>query len=289
VSGVAEELPPAVWVLERVDHPKFPYRITITRGEEVVLALRAQDRWPGSRGNIFCLLEEGRELPPPVEELERVGVVSLRRYGKRLSVVLDRPSRRRCDFLFLEKHYKRKPGTYVQVFWQTQTALTVRRPRVRFALRPLTGLHLLIDAQERYPWKFPGCRTERRNLPIGDYALVWGEELVAVIERKTFSNLLRDLSDLQILHQKLGELETYPLAAVVVEAAYSDFLKPEKVKPLNVSYCVQALAELAVLHPRAPLLFLGNRKLAQAWAQAFFAAAASRAREESQPRLPNRP
>jgi len=277
--------PAAFWVIERVDHPRFPYRLTIVKGEEVLLALRVAERWPGSRGNIFCLPEAGRELPPPEEELERVRVVSLRRYGRRLSVVLDRPSRRRCDFLFLKKPYKNRPGEYEQVFWQTQQGLTERRPRVRFTIRPPRELHIVIDSHERYPWRFTGCRVERDQLPVGDYALLVRGEPQAVIERKTFSNLLRDLSDLRVLHQKLGELAAYPLPALVVEAEYADFLRPERVKPLNVRYCVRALAEIAVLHPGLALLFLGNRKLANAWALAFFSAAAGYAEEEAPPKV----
>lgn len=284
---MARESSPAqtMWILEKVDHPQFPYRLTIVRGGEVILALRPRDRWPGSQGNIFCLPEEGRGFPPPSEELERVPVVSLRRYGKRLSVVLDRPTRRRCDFLFLKKPYKTRPGEYEQVFWQTQQGLRERRPRVRFTVRLPKGLHIVIDTRERYPWKFTGCRVERQQLPVGDYALLVRGEIRAVIERKTFSNLLRDLSDLRVLHQKLGELAAYPAPALVVEAQYADFLRPDRIKPLNVRYCQQALAELVVLHPGLALQFLGSRKLANAWALAYFAAAAGYAQDRAPDRV----
>ncbi|HEC63481.1 MAG TPA: hypothetical protein ENI38_03750 [Candidatus Acetothermia bacterium] len=270
-----------LWVLEKVDHPRFPYRLTITRGGEVVLALRTQDRWPGSQGNIFCLPEEGREFPPPTGVLERVPVVSLRRYGKRLSVVLDRPTHRRCDFLFLKKPYKNRPGEYEQVFWQTQQGLRERRPRVRFTVRPPRHMHIVIDTRERYPWRFTGCRVERQRLPVGDYALLVRGEIRAVIERKTFANLVRDLSDLRVLHQRLGELSAYPAPALAVEAHYADFLRSDRVKPLNVRYCVQALAELVVLHPGLAIQFLGNRKLANAWALSYFSAAAGYAQDDS--------
>lgn len=275
----------AFWVLERVDHPQFPFRLTIIKGQETLLALRVADRWPGSRGNIFCLRETGRDWPPPVAELERVPVVSLRRFGKRLSVVLDRSTRRRCDFLFLIKRYKQQEGEYEQIFWQTQKGLQERRPRARFTIYGQPELHIMVETHERYPWQFPGCKVERGHLPVGDYALLEQDEIAAVVERKTFDNMLKDLSDLRILHQRLGELEAYPQAAMVIEAEYADFLNPQKNKPLGTPYCTRALAETSVLHPRLILHFAGTRKLANEWTRAFFLAAAAQTQERPHPQV----
>jgi hypothetical protein len=83
-----------LWILESVNNLKFPYRLTVRQGEKLLLALRVQDKWPGQKGNIFCIREENWELEPPVEEIERVPVISLKRFGKRLAVVLDMPKRR---------------------------------------------------------------------------------------------------------------------------------------------------------------------------------------------------
>lgn len=260
------------WIVERVDHPRFPFRLRIVKNNHTLLALRVSDRWPGGSGNIFCLPEAGRDWPPPTEEIERVPVISLRRFGKRLSIVLDRPNRKRCDFLFLKKRYKHKEGEYEQIFWQTQTGMKQRRPRARFTAYGSTALHIAIDTRERYPWRFAGCEVERRLLPVGDYALLSDDEIIAVVERKTFANLLRDLTDLRILHQRLGELAAYPRAALVIEAEYADFLNPEKSRPLGASYCARALAELTLLHSQLPMIFAGTRKLANAWTRAFFTA-----------------
>jgi hypothetical protein len=57
----------------------------------------------------------------------------------RLSVVLDRPRQKRCDFQIVEKAYKNPdpegPATYEQIFWFTQTAIRHGRPRgARLAL-----------------------------------------------------------------------------------------------------------------------------------------------------------
>lgn len=262
-----------LWVLEQVDHARFPYRLTIRRGTRTLLALRVRDRWPGASGNVFCMREIGDDWPAPGQELERVGVMSIRRFGKRVSIVLDRPTRRRCELLFLKRPYRHQEGEYEQIFWQTQQGLRQRRPHARFvAARGRPSLHVAIDPGERYAWQFPGSHTERVTLPVGDYALMKDGVPVAVVERKTFANLLRDLSDLRALHHTLAELATYPSAAMVIEAAYADFLNPDKVRPLNVRYTSRALAELAALHRGVQLIFAGNRKLAVEWATAFFLA-----------------
>ena len=120
-----------LYILESVNNTKFPYRLTIRQDDKVLIALRVQDRWPGQRGNIFCIRETNQELDLPVEEIERVPIISLKRYGKRLANVLDRPINKRCEFLFLTKKYKTKEGKYEQIFWRTQKALIERRPKVK--------------------------------------------------------------------------------------------------------------------------------------------------------------
>ena len=72
----------------------------------------------------------------------------------------------------------------------------------------------------------------RRKLPVGDYALVEDERLVAVVERKTRENLLDNVHELKGLHQQLAELGSYPHAVVVVEAQYADFVEPREDRPL---------------------------------------------------------
>lgn len=263
----------AYWVLEKTESIKFPYRLSIVRGEEVLLALLVGDRWPGSKGNIFCLRDDLHTSPQAVEEVERVPVVSMRRYGKRLSVVLDRARQKRCDFLFLKKQYKDGRGEYEQIFWQTQKGLRERKAKTRFAIYGGEALHVVIDAHERYPWKFAGCKVERFALPVGDYALLENGEIAAVVERKILEDMVSSLSNLRILHQTMNELEAYPLSALVVEAGYGDFLKAENIRPLNPPYCIRAFAELVALHPAVIVHFAGSRKLANLWTLAFFKAA----------------
>jgi len=98
------------YVLEAVNNSKFPYRLTIRQAEKLLLALRVQDKWPGQKGNIFCIREDDRDLEPLEKEIERAPIISLKRFGKRLAIVLDRPTNKRCEFLFLTKKYKTKEG-----------------------------------------------------------------------------------------------------------------------------------------------------------------------------------
>ncbi|MGC9490911.1 MAG: hypothetical protein ACP5CD_06765 [Thermovirgaceae bacterium] len=228
---MTQEAERAFWVLETTESEKFPYKITIEQGEKVLLCLLVRDRWPGARGNIFCLRAEPSGEDETGEELERVPVVNMKQYGKRLSLVLDRTKKKRCDFLFLKKTYKNGSGEYEQIFWQTQKGLTERKSKSRFAVYGTPAMHIVIDHRERYPWNFAECTTERGTLPVGDYALLHDGQIIAVTERKTFENMLSSLSDLRILNQSLGELETWPAPALVAEANFGDFLDPKKDPP----------------------------------------------------------
>ena len=80
---------------------------------------------------------------------------------------------------------------------------------------------MLIDTRERYPYRFVGrdVATERIALGAGDYGVESGDILTAVVERKTFENLVASLSDgtLAFQMQRLAEISR---AAVVVEGRY---------------------------------------------------------------------
>ena len=98
---------------------------------------------------------------------------------------------------------------------------------------------MVVDSAELYPWKFPGAQVTRRKLPVGDYALVEEERLVAVVERKTRENFLGNVHEIKGLHQQ------------------------------------RVIGEIVALHPAVPLVFAGNRKLANVWTQRFFAGVAA--------------
>jgi len=68
----------------------------------------------------------------------------------------------------------------------------------------------------------------RTKNPAGrDYALITQDGIKALVERKTFENLLGEFGRMPLLHQALGELEAYRYSALVIEANYSDFLNPK--------------------------------------------------------------
>ena len=274
------------WILEEVaEDARFPYRLTVWRGTRLVLALRTQDRWPGSAGHIFCLREEGRIWLPPTGELERVAVVAMERFGKRLSLVLDRSRKKRCDFLFLVKPYKEQEGSYEQIFWRTQEALRQRRPRSKLSTYVSPQLSILADSRERYGWSFPEENSRRKALAVGDYALEVEGELVAVVERKTLPNLLAEFGRMAVFHQQLAELGSYPARALVIEAAYADFFNLEKVRPYSPTFVAKAVAELQAFHPGLPVIFAGSRKLAREWVLRFFQAVRANLADDSHPAI----
>lgn len=264
-----------VWVVQSTGNPRFPVRIAIEQDNRILFAVRAQDAWPGQRGNVYCIRDG-----TPADELdlfttiERVPVINFDRFGKSLRITLDRPTKKRCEFLILEKAYKNKPGTYEQIFFKTQTAQREHKSRSRLSLRPVqTPFSVVIDSAERYPWKFPKAQVDKRKLPAGDYALIHQDIILAVVERKTFQNLLSDFSRIALLHQVLRDLESLPHPALVIEADYGDFLNPEKLKhSYKLSYCYRALAELQAMHPKLPIIFARTRKEANLWTYGFFRA-----------------
>jgi hypothetical protein len=264
------------WHVERTMNQRFPFRITICDDDGIRLAVRAQDKWPGPQGNVFCLREpRGSAADEPLTPVERVPIVSVQRMGKRVSVVLDRKTRKRCDFLFLKRAYKNRPGEYEQIYFRTQVGLRAHKTRNRLQIRGGDGLSVAVDTQERYPWRFPDAEVRREPLAAGDYALYVSERLVAVVERKSHENLLGDLGAIQVFHQQLADLASYPRAAVVVEAQYADFLDAKRLQGrVSPRRLARALAELAALHPTVPLVYAGNRKLANQWVQAYFSAVA---------------
>jgi len=129
----------------------------------------------------------------------------------------------------------------------------------------------VVDSGERYPWRFPGAAVERRKLPVGDYALLDGERAAAVVERKSYDNLLSEVGAIQALHQQLADLASRPPAALVIEADYRDFLDPARLQgrwpPAHLAW---VLAEVTALHPGLPVIYAGNRKLANLWTYRFF-------------------
>lgn len=275
----------ATWLVQRTGDARFPIRIAIEQDGRTLFAVRAKAAWPGAGSQVFCLREREPDLPEVLEEIDRVPVAHLARLGRKLSVTLDRPQRKRCEFLVLEKSRKDGSGTYEQVFFRTEAAVRAHKSSKRAELSARAGepLDLVIDSMERYPWVFPDAHVQRRKLPVGDYALLDAERPHAVVERKTLANLLGDLSELKGLHQQLAELAAWPQAALVIEAQYADFGNPAKIGQWPAAHLLRVLGELPALFPSVQCIFAGNRKLANVWTQRWFTAVHAGL---AQPRLP---
>ncbi|KQC14575.1 MAG: hypothetical protein APR63_13870 [Desulfuromonas sp. SDB] len=258
------------WTVEETFEDRFPFRINIVKGYNVLLSLRTQARWPGQKGNVFCIREKRKVWNDQLVIIEKVPVTTLKKIGKRLVVVLDRAINKRCDFLFLKKKYHNSNREYEQIFWRTQTGLASRKPSAYVSPVVKSKLNILIDINEKYPWNFTGCSIKKIKLPAGDYALEFEDEIKAVVERKTFDNMLAEFGRMPVFQQQLSELDSYKYSALVVEANYSDFLNKKKLKFYSPFYCSRLLGEISASHPGLTIVFSGNRKLASQWCLMFF-------------------
>jgi len=286
-SDKAQRHPPhAWWIVERSPSRRFPIRLSIEQGGRLLLAVRAQSAWPGPGQQIFCIRERALDPAEPLTPVERVPIANLTRIGRKLALVLDRASRKRCELLTVAKPYRDRDGSYEQIFFRTESGIRAHRSRTRVELRaaaPGASLRVVVDSGERYPWRFPGALVERKKLRAGDYALLEGEEIAAVVERKSFDNFLGEVGAVQALHHQLADLASHERAAVVVEAQYADFLDEKKLRGRwPPAHLARVIAELMALHPKLPLVFAGNRKLANLWAERFFEACSARRAAEGQ-------
>ena len=108
-----------------------------------------------------------------------------------------------------------------------------------------------------------------RALPCGDYGVVAGGRLVAVVERKSVADLVASVASGK-LRYALGDLAAVPRAAVVVEDCYSALFKQRHARPAVVA---DALAEYQVRWPTIPIVFCETRSLAEEWTYRYLAAA----------------
>lgn len=275
----------AWWIVETTGSARFPYRLRVEQDGRIVLSVRAQSDWPGAGGQVFCLREREVEAGEQFTPQERVPIASIAQVGRRLLLVIDRGMRKRCEFLFVEK--RRKDGSpFEQVFFRTELSVRAHRTSGRVELRPHTGLEIAIDSAERYPWRFPGARTTRRKLAVGDYALLREERPAAVLERKTLPNFLGDVGQIRGLHQQLADLAGHRHCAMLVEAQYGDLGREGRIGRWPPSHLLRVVAELGALHPDVPIVFAGNRKLANIWAQQWFAAVAAAQAAQAAPVAP---
>jgi hypothetical protein len=240
----------------------FLLRLPIEGG----LVLKAREDWPRST-RVYChRVEDG--WPEGVEPVAEVPVRLCRRRGSSIDLVLDRRSNQRSQFVFTITRGREA------IFWQTPKAARAARPGVRVPKRRAAGLRHLdiaVDTRERYPYRFASraVATSRVALPAGDYAVMVGALVVAVVERKTADDFRTSLTD-GTLAFLMAELSTYAAAAVVVEDRYSALLRAEHVEP---GWLAELVARVQVRFPSVPIVFCEARKFAEEWTYRFLATA----------------
>lgn len=264
-----------LFIVHRRDHARFGYRIEVQWQGRTVIVVSVDSPWPGAKGNVFAL--RNQEPAPEEDPVESVPILSLNQRGALIELALDRPQRKRCNFLCLTKTGKSNGSTYEQIYFRTADAMKAHRTRGHVHTKTNAKLEIVVDTRERYPWAFPSHAVRRRALPVGDYALLDGENILAVVERKSFDDAKSALAEYQVFSARLTEMAPYRHAALVVEAQYGDFLIAERVSPMAVSVVARKLAAIEAGHPRVRLVFAGNRAMAAHWTERFFEAVATAA------------
>ena len=198
---------------------------------------------------------------------------SCRRRGAAIDLVLDRGRNNRSQIVFTKPNPGRAGGRPM-IFWQTARTAQRARPGQRIPTRRASKLDqftILVDTRERYPYKFAGRPVEhqRTALPVGDYGIRRGEQLIAVVERKTLEDFTKSLID-GSLNYALAELAALPAAAVVVEERYGALLDNQHTQP---GWLLELVARHQVRYPAVPIVFADSRKLAEEWTYRYLAAA----------------
>ncbi len=254
---------PTFWIGRNPGSRRLPYLLRLPVRGEGRIFLAARETWP--RGtDVFC--HQVAEWPPEAEIIEEVPVEACWRVGAAVHLVLRRPRNRRSLFVWTRK------GERSLIFWRSEATMRQARPGIRVPLARDFGerLTVAIDVGERYPWRFAGAEIVRRRLPIGDYALLRDDRVVAAIERKTPPDLATAAVGGQ-LGLALAELGQVRHAAIVVEGRLSDVVKAaERVRP---GWLLNVVAALQVEHPGVSWMFAETRQLAQDWAHRWLAAA----------------
>ena len=264
------------WILyENSDEDKkyFPFILMLEKESGNFIFLKTQEKWPTSGKKVFCKYkgEIKEENLPQMKIIETLFIKNMRQYGKKLTVILDRKVKKRCWFIFIEKEYKKKEGKYYQVFWDTQVSAVSERPGTYIS----TGgknivFDVVIDINERYPYKFANANVKREKLDVGDYALKIDEKIMAIVERKTFEDFKHQLEKMDVLKSQLVEMNNYKYKAIIFECPYADFLNNEKLRYYPGYFVGEVIAQLMVEFSNVQFVFLSNRKVANEWVFRWF-------------------
>lgn len=274
-----------IWRIERIDRAEgpastLPLLISIA-SDEKLFQLRAPGMWPPPGKSLFAMRAEAlrenehatvvEEFPVLINAVHGAETAS-GKWASTINLSIDRPSRKLCSVLVTRQ--RKTDGAIKEViFLRTEKSTKAHRSRTYIQPTSLRNIaEIVIDTRERYPWSFAAAKVTKAALKSGDYAMRVDEKVRAVVERKSFVNMLANLASLESYHAHLHDLASYPAAALVIEAQYRDFLDPAKTKPMAATRCGRALADIAAKHPNLQVIFAGNRKDANVWAAHFFEA-----------------
>jgi len=251
-----------------VGDSSLPYLLRLPLNDGVLL--KARERWPVT-GRVYCHPLD--EWPTEAEIVEAVAVRSCSRRGAAIDLVLDRSRNNRSQIVYTKPNPGRAGGRPM-IFWQTARTAQRARPGQRVPTRRASQLEQLtieIDTRERYPYKFAGRPVEhqRSALPVGDYAVRQGDQIIAAVERKTPEDFTKSMID-GSLNYALAELSALPAAAVVVEQRYGALLNHEHTQP---GWLLELVAHLQVRYRTVPIVFADSRKLAEEYTYRYLAAA----------------
>lgn len=245
---------------------RLPYVLRLPVSGEGRIFLATRETWPRA-ADVYC--HQIDSWPDDVDVIEEVPVEACWRAGAAVHLVLRRARQRRSLFVWTRK------GERTLVFWRSDASMRRARPGIRVPLARDFGerLAIAVDSGERYPWRFAGrgVTTERRRLPVGDYALIHEDDVRAAIERKTPEDFATSATGggLGLILAELGQLRH---GAIVVEGRLSDVIKAaERVRP---GWLLSVIAALQVEHPGVSWMFAETRQLAEEWAYRWLAAAA---------------
>ena len=238
------------------------------------LVFRTKGTWPRTSA-LYCHPVPRTDWPAEPELVEQIPLRACARRGAAIDIVADRSREHRSQLVFTVARGRE------MVFWQAPRTRKQARPAVRVPTARAAGvaeLKILVDAHERYPYRFANqqTRTQRAPLACGDYAVQVEGQTVAAVERKSLDDLIGSVSSGR-LRFALGELAALPRAAVVVEDRYSRIFAQDRVRPAQVA---DGLAELQVRWPSVPIVFCETRKLAEEWTYRYLAAAHAWAQDE---------
>jgi ERCC4 domain len=240
----------------------LPYLIRVPLGPGGIV-VKARETWPGAT-KVYCHRAEG--WPADAEIVERQPVRSCSRRGPAIDLILDRARQNRSQLVFT-----RARGREV-IFWQTPRTAKQARPAVSLptARAAKQVLEIVVDSGEKYPWSFghQQATTRRQRLPVGDYAVLRDDVVLAAVERKSVADLVSSLLSGRLTYA-LADLAALPRAAVVVEDRYSQLFKQPYA---SGTAAAEALAEAQARFPSVPIVFCETRPLAQEWAYRWLGA-----------------